>query len=86
LLEARNGGDRPARAMMAAALARLLLATPLHLEQVRSFIGRHLAQIPEAKVAGSSLVFVRPWRGFYSIDMVQNDAFLQSDHWMLYRS
>ncbi len=84
LLQARNGDDRPARAMMAAALASLLLATPLRLGQVRSFIGRHLAQIPEAKVAGSSLVFVRPWRGFYSVDMVQNDPFLESNRWMFY--
>jgi hypothetical protein len=84
LLEPRPDGERFTRAMLAAALASLLLATPLRLFQVRSFMDRHLAQIPPAPATGFSVTFVRPWRGFYTIDMVQNDPFLESDRWMLY--
>jgi hypothetical protein len=84
LLEPRPDGERFTRAMLAAALASLLLATPLRLFQVRSFMDRHLAQIPPAPGTGFSVTFVRPNRGFYTVDMVQNDPFLRNDRWMFY--
>jgi hypothetical protein len=84
LLEPLPDAERFTRAMLAAALASLLLATPLRLFQVRRFMDRQLAQIPPKPTTGFSVTFVRPWRGFYTIDMVQNDPFLESDRWMLY--
>lgn len=84
LLQPRPDGDRLAQAMLAAAVGSLLLATPLRLFQVRTFIDRQLAQVPPPPATGFSVTFVRAWRGFYTIDLVHNDPFLDGDRWMLY--
>jgi hypothetical protein len=83
-VESGNAGARLRRLALSAALFSLFLCTPLRFAQVRTFIDAHLAQIPE--VAGAhrqEVVFVDASRGSYSIDLVQNDPFLESDRWML---
>lgn len=84
MLAKAPGADRALRAVLGAALASVVLSTPLRLHQMSRFIGRHLAQLPSAPPTRFSVTFVRPWRGFYTIDMVHNDPFLDSDRWMLY--
>ena len=72
------------RLAIAASLGSLLLANPLRCLQVRSMIDAHLAQIPrEAAERSREVVFVRPDRGYYSIDLVQNDPFLEGRRWTL---
>src|SRR5207249_2923154 len=59
------------------ALASLLLGNGLRLGQVRSFIDSQLRQIPSAPApARLEVVFLRPDRGYYTVDLVQNDPFL----------
>jgi hypothetical protein len=73
-----------ARMMLIASLASLVLCNGLRFLQVRSFIDDDLAQIPEAPGnARFEVVFVRLARGYYSIDLVQNDPFLRGSRWML---
>lgn len=71
------GREHLERIVLWTAMASLLVAVPLRLAQVRSFIHRHLAQIPAAPDARREVVFVRPDRGFYSLDLVENDPFLR---------
>ena len=66
------------------ALASLLLANGLRLGQVRSFIDSQLRQIPSAPApARLEVVFLRPDRGYYTVDLVQNDPFLDGSRWIL---
>jgi len=64
------------------ALCSLLLCTPLRFGQVRTFIDRHLAQIPPAG-EGREIVFIDVAKGAYTVDLVQNDPFLENDRWLL---
>jgi hypothetical protein len=75
---------RVERVLVATALASLLLAVPLRLVQVQSFIDRQRAQIPEAPAGAREVVFVRPDRGFYTQDLVQNDPFLRGKRLILF--
>ncbi|HEY4769784.1 MAG TPA: hypothetical protein VIH51_04140, partial [Myxococcales bacterium] len=69
---------------LAAALFGLLFCTPLRFRQVRTFIDEHLAQIPSTAGGGRQTVtFINVGRGSYTIDLVQNDPFLETDRWML---
>jgi len=45
--------------------------------QVEEFMARHLAQRPAAASGEPRVVIVDPSRGFYAIDLVQNDPFLR---------
>jgi len=66
------------------ALASLLLGNGLRLGQVRSFIDSQLRQIPSAPApARLEVVFLRPDRGYYTVDLVQNDPFLDGSRWIL---
>jgi len=69
---------------LAAALLGLVFCTPLRFRQVRTFIDEHLAQVPSTAGGGRrTVVFIDALRGSYTIDLVQNDPFLESDRWML---
>jgi hypothetical protein len=72
------------RIAILAAAGSLVFGTALRFAQVRSFIDGHLAQIPAAaSPSRREVVLVRADRGYYSIDLVQNDPFLQSGRWTL---
>ena len=65
-------------------MGSLLLGTPLRLWQVRTFIDAHLAQLPQLPRDGRQRVlFIDGSHGFYTIDLVQNDPFLEGDRWTL---
>ncbi|HZR08940.1 MAG TPA: hypothetical protein VFA79_10190 [Myxococcales bacterium] len=67
-----------------AALLSLVLCTSLRFAQVRSFMDAHLSQLPPAAAErGREVIFVDPRRGSYSVDLVQNDPFLDNDRWIL---
>ncbi len=69
---------------LAAALFGLVLCTPLRFRQVRTFIDAHLAQVPSTVGGGrQTVVFIDVGRGSYTMDLVQNDPFLEADRWML---
>jgi hypothetical protein len=69
---------------LAAAFFGLVLCTPLRFRQVRTFIDAHLAQVPSTAGGGrQTVVFIDVGRGSYTIDLVQNDPFLEADRWML---
>jgi hypothetical protein len=69
---------------LAAALFGLVLCTPLRFRQVQTFIDAHLAQVPSTAGGGrQTVVFIDVGRGSYTIDLVQNDPFLEADRWML---
>jgi hypothetical protein len=83
-VESASAGPPLRKLASSAALFSLVLCTPLRFGQVRTFIDAHLAQIPEAASApGRRVIFVDAAKGSYTIDLVQNDPFLESDRWML---
>lgn len=63
-----------------AALLSLLLATTLRAWQMGSFMSAHLAQLPSYPQGLPAIVFVRS--GYYSMDLVQNDPWLQTQPWI----
>ncbi len=72
------------RAMGLAAAASLVLATGLRFAQVRSFIDGQLSQIPgPVRASAFEVVFLRPDRGYYTQDLVQNDPFMEGTRWIL---
>jgi hypothetical protein len=66
-----------ARWAQAGALGGLLVMIPYFAWQVHSFIGSHLAQIPQAERGQPRVVIFDPESGYYSQDLVQNDPFLR---------
>jgi len=58
------------------ALLSLALLTPFQALQVRTFVDRHLAQLP-AIPAQTRVVLINPLAGYYSWDLAQNDPFLR---------
>jgi hypothetical protein len=85
-LALEESGASPAlrRLALTAALGSLLLCTPLRLWQVRTFIDAHLAQLPPlARDGRRKVVFVDVNQGSYTIDLIQNDPFLEGDRWTL---
>ena len=83
-LEPAESGDALRRFAVATCIASLLLATGLRFYQVRTFIDGQLAQVPRAKAQGKlEVVFLRMDRGYYTIDLVQNDPFLDGARWIL---
>jgi uncharacterized membrane protein (UPF0136 family) len=83
-LEGAQASGSLRRLVVGAALCSLVLCTPLRFVQVRTFIDAHLAQLPSVPGGrGQRVIFVNPGRGSYSIDLVQNDPFLESDRWVL---
>ena len=81
-----EGSAAPAlrRLALCATLGSLVLCTPLRLWQVRTFMDAHLAQLPQLPRDGQKRVmFVDLRHGSYTIDLVQNDPFLESDRWTL---
>jgi hypothetical protein len=65
-------------------LSSLVLCNALRLHQVRTFIDAQLSQIPQAPPARREIVMVRINRGYYTMDLVQNDPFLRSPRLMLF--
>lgn len=61
------------------ALSSLVILNMLRLYQVDAWMDSHLAQLPRLEHNRSQLCFIRPWEGYYSIDLVQNDPFLRGD-------
>jgi hypothetical protein len=81
-----EGSAAPAlrRVALCAALGSLILCTPLRLWQVRTFMDAHLGQLPQLRHDGQKhVMFVDIGHGAYTIDLVQNDPFLESDRWTL---
>jgi hypothetical protein len=66
------------RYVAGAAFASLVVLVPYYGWQVRSFIDRHLAQLPVAQHGVPRLVIVNPGGGYYAQDLIQNDAFLRT--------
>jgi hypothetical protein len=71
------------RLAMAAAVCSLVVCTPLRFRQVRTFMDAHLSQLPAIAGEGRKVVFVDVNRGSYTVDLVQNDPFLEADRWIL---
>jgi hypothetical protein len=70
--------------LFAVCVASSLALTAVRFVQVRTFIDRHLGQIPgAARTARLEVVFVRIDAGYYTVDLVQNDPFLRGVRWML---
>jgi hypothetical protein len=70
--------------VLVASLASLFLCNGLRFVQVQSFIDDDLGQIPDPpRAARFEIVFVRADRGYYTVDLVQNDPFLRGRRWML---
>ena len=80
LVALREGPAREAlrRYAAAAALLSLLLATPLRLGQIHSFIEEHLSRRPPFATDARQVVFVRLNYEYYTQDFVQNDPFLRA--------
>jgi len=77
------GGAALRRMALVTSLLGLFLCNGLRFQQVGTFIAEHLAQIPSPAGGKRQIVFVRISRGYYSIDLVQNDPFLESSRWVL---
>jgi hypothetical protein len=72
------------RLVLAVALGSLIFGNGLRFAQVRTFIDGHLRQIPPSPApAALEVVFVRPDRGYYPLDLVQNPPFMDGNRWML---
>jgi hypothetical protein len=72
------------RLLLGAALGSLVLATGLRLAQVQSFIDGQLAQVPApVNPDKQQVVFVHAERGYYTIDLIQNDPFMDGARWTL---
>lgn len=75
------GETRRVRIVTALVLTSLLIAIPLRMWQIHAFIANDLAQLPVIPAAATkTITFIRPNVGFYTIDLVQNDADLHSNH------
>jgi hypothetical protein len=68
-----------ARAAGTLAVLSFVLLNGLRLYQVDAWMDRHLAQLPELDSGRAQVCFVRPWQGYYSVDLVQNDPFLRQE-------
>jgi len=83
-LEHPSAGAALRRMGLVAALASLLLANAMRFSQVRTFIDAQLRQVPRATTPSRmEVVFLRPDRGYYTVDLVQNDPFLDGSRWVL---
>ena len=83
-LEHPAAGASLRRMTLIAALASLLLGNGLRFFQVRSFIDGQLRQVPTPSApARFEVVFMRLDRGYYTVDLVQNDPFLEGSRWIL---
>src|SRR5262249_32636568 len=79
-LEHPLAGKDLRRMALVAAAGSLLLGNAMRFSQVRTFIDGQLRQIPAAPSPSRfEVVFLRPDRGYYTLDLVQNDPFLESD-------
>ncbi len=86
-LEHPAAGASLRRMTLVAALASLVLGTGLRFFQVRSFIDGQLRQVPAPSTrARFEVVFLRLDRGYYTVDLVQNDPFLEGSRWILLSS
>lgn len=61
----------------ATGLLALLVLLPLHAWQVRSFMDRHLHQVPSSSRGIARVEIVNTATGYYAVDLVQNDPFLR---------
>jgi len=70
-----------AKVLAIVAITGLLMLVPLHLVQVERFIARHLAQdfpvLAQRPPGAVEIHLLRPARGYYVRDLVQNDPFLR---------
>ncbi|OLC74436.1 MAG: hypothetical protein AUH83_09805 [Deltaproteobacteria bacterium 13_1_40CM_4_68_19] len=83
-LEHASAGAILRRTVLAAALGSLIAANAMRFSQARGFIDGQLRQIPTAPApARFEVVFLRLDRGYYTIDLVQNDPFLDGSRWVL---
>jgi len=62
----------------ACALAGLLSVTVLQAVQQEHFVRQHLRQVPDPQGGQARVLFIDASRGFYRIDLVQNDPFLRN--------
>lgn len=59
------------------AVLSLVLLNGLRLFQVDAWMDRHLSQLPPLDASRAQVCFIRPWEGYYAVDLVQNDPFLR---------
>jgi hypothetical protein len=71
--------------MLPAAILSCVFGTGLRFYQVGTFMDAQLAQIPSPPNPDGEfeVVFVHMNRGFYTVDLAQDDPFLDNDRWML---
>jgi uncharacterized membrane protein len=84
VVAAKRGGDcadHPPLTHVAATLALLSLVflNGLRLAEVDAWMDRHLSQLPPWDRSHSEVCFIRPWEGYHSVDLVQNDPFLRQN-------
>jgi hypothetical protein len=83
-LEHPSAGAALRKMALFSALASLVLGNAMRFSQVRTFIDGQLRQVPQApSPARFEVVFLRPDRGYYTVDLVQNDPFLDGPRWIL---
>jgi hypothetical protein len=63
---------------LAGSLAGLLVMTPWFCTAVHSFIGAHLAQLPQSTRGQARVIIINSTLGYYNVDLVQNDPFLRA--------
>ncbi|MGZ6126540.1 MAG: hypothetical protein ACXWLR_16340, partial [Myxococcales bacterium] len=86
-LEHARAGPSLRRMAVIAAAGSLVFGNALRLSQVRSFIDAQLRQVPKAPAPSRfEVVFMRQDRGYYTLDLVQNDPFLEGSRWYLFSS
>ena len=71
------------RLVATAALLSLLAGNGLRFGQVHQFIERHLAQVATAPGDQPQVRFIDLDSGFYVVDLIQNDPFLEAPVWTL---
>jgi hypothetical protein len=73
----RTPGPAFATYLAGCAVLSLAMLTTFQGLQVKTFIARHLAQLPDLPGSRVRVVIVNPQSGYYSWDLVQNDPFLR---------
>lgn len=70
--------DMIGRFLITVILGSIFASTALRAIQVHTFIGDHLAQVPEMALGKTRVIWIRPWEGYYTTDLVHNPPFLNS--------
>jgi hypothetical protein len=64
------------RLVAALCLLSLTVGNGLRFAQVGEFVGQHLGHFPP-RISSERSVYVHNWRGYYAVDLIQNDPWLR---------